>query len=267
MVKKKSWLIIGLILIFIFSINFYNDTKEVLSFENHYKYPWMVHKIAKDFLLLDLWEFPIMADPAQKQDFLFFLKVLQRKNNFQIWNYLSPRYLAAGFLIILREIMGKIFNLDTNMNVLPIPGTHQKSVKERLSKKDLKNNLARKFAGEKKDNEQSGFHFVYLFENEALLELSINPVHVLMHCGWVEKENGFFTARLAVYAKPRGNFGKSYLKMIMPFRRYIIYPVMMEVVKTKWLEVQPRKNGKQEVGENERNKNKKNAKCTKMRNR
>jgi len=176
--------------------------------------------------------------------FFFFLKVLRRKDNFQWRDFLSPRYLAAGFLIILRGIMGKIFNLDTKMNILPIPGSHQKSVKERLSKKDMEYNLSRKLMGEKEDNEQTGFCLVYVFAKEALWELSINPVHVLMHFGWVEKENGFYTARLAVYAKPRGNFGKFYLGMIMPFRRYIIYPEMLEKVKTKWLEAQPRKNNK-----------------------
>jgi hypothetical protein len=83
MVKKKVWLIIILILIIVFTINYNSETKEVLSFEHHYKFPWKVHKIAKDFHLLDLWEFPILANPAQKQDFQFFFNVLQRKSNFQ----------------------------------------------------------------------------------------------------------------------------------------------------------------------------------------
>jgi len=72
MIKKIVWLIIILILIIIFTINSNNEKKEVLSFEHHYKYPWKVHKIAKDFQLLDLWEFPILADPDQEQDFFFF---------------------------------------------------------------------------------------------------------------------------------------------------------------------------------------------------
>lgn len=244
MVKKIVWMIIILILIIIFTIKFSDEKKEVLSFEHHYKYPWMVHKIAKDFQLLDLWEFPILADPAQKQDFHLFLKVLQRKNNFQLRNFLSPRFLAVGFLIMLRGVLGKIFNLDANMNTLPIPGSHQKSVKERLSKKDMEANLATYFMEGKKNNGTSGFRLAYLFAREALWEISINPVHALMHFGWVEKESGFYTARLAVYAKPRGNFGKFYLEMIMPFRRYIIYPEMLEVVKKKWLEAQPMVNRK-----------------------
>lgn len=236
-------IIISLFLIFC-CISMHKCKKISLSLDDHHKSPWKVHKIAKDFQLLDLWEFPILADPDQGQDFLFFLKVLRRKDNFQWRDSPSPRYLAAGFLIILRGIMGRIFNLDTNMNVLPIPGSHQKSVKERLSKKDMQYNLSRKFMGEKKDNGQSGFRLVYLFAKEALWELSINPAHVLMHFGWVEKENGFYTARLAVYAKPRGNFGKFYLEMIMPFRRNIIYPEMLEKVKIKWLEAQLEKNRK-----------------------
>lgn len=244
MVKKIVLLIIILILIILFTINCNSEKKEALSFEHHYKYPWKVHKIAKDFKLLDLWEFPILADPAQKQDFHFFLKVLQRKSNFQWWNFLRPRFLAAGFLIMLRGILGKIFKLDAKMNTLPIPGSHEKSVKERLSKKDIEANLLTNFMEGRGKNGTSGFRLVYLFAREALWEISNNPVHALMHFSWVGKENGFYTARLAVYAKPRGNLGEFYLKMIIPFRRYIIYPEMMEVVKTKWLEAQPRKNRK-----------------------
>ncbi len=157
--------------------------REVLSYKDYYKYPWKVHKIAKDFQLPDLWEFPILADPDQNQDFLFFIEVLRRKDDLPWRSFLSLRFLMAGFLITLREILGKIFSLDTHVNVLPIPESQEISVKERLFEKDLEQNLAGKLMAEKTDNGKSGFRLVYMFEREALWELSINPVHILMHFG------------------------------------------------------------------------------------
>jgi SAM-dependent methyltransferase len=55
-----------------------------------------------------------------------------------------------------------------------------------------------------------------------------------MHLGWVHKYGNYHTAQLAVYAKPRGNFGEFYMQLIMPFRRVIVYPTMMEEVKRRW---------------------------------
>jgi hypothetical protein len=55
-----------------------------------------------------------------------------------------------------------------------------------------------------------------------------------MHLGWVHKYGNYYTAQLAVYAKPRGDFGEFYMQLIMPFRRVIVYPTMMEEVKKRW---------------------------------
>lgn len=67
-----------------------------------------------------------------------------------------------------------------------------------------------------------------------LIELSNNTVHVLMHAGWVHKSGNYYTAQLAVYAKPRGILGEFYMKLIMPFRHMIVYPAMIEEVKKRW---------------------------------
>ncbi len=69
-----------------------------------------------------------------------------------------------------------------------------------------------------------------------LIELLNNTVHALMHAGWVHKSGNYYTAQLAVYAKPRGAMGELYMNLIMPFRREIIYPVLMEEVKKRWEE-------------------------------
>jgi len=212
-----------------------NDRMQGINNKRHYDYPWKVHKIARDFKLLDVWEFQILADKTKNQNFRFFLKILQKKQSYNLKNYFSPRFLFAGFLFVLREFIGKTFSLDKDVNTLPIPGCKETSLRERLSKKDQKENLAEEeIKGNKKKH---GFRMVYLYETESLWELSNNTVHALMHLGWVHKYGNYYTAQLAVYAKTRGRLGSLYMKLIMPFRRRIVYPVLMNTVKSRWEEL------------------------------
>jgi hypothetical protein len=131
--------------------------------------------------------------------------------------------------------LGGIFGLDKNVNSLPIPGCKETSLKDRLSEEDLERSLAESVGEE--DQGKFTWRTVYFYENEMLTELSNNTVHVLMHWGWIHKSGNYFTTQLAVYAKPRGNLGEFYMKLIMPFRHAVIYPVLMEEVKKKWEEL------------------------------
>jgi len=192
-----------------------------VSNDIHNEHPWVVRRIAGDFELWDVWEFPLRADNSESEDFNSFCQVY--KDSFKELSGL------ASFLFKLRQRLGKVFGLDKNMNTLPIPGCEETSVRSRLSEED-----------EKRNREAIGdlppFQTVYLFEDERLDELSNDTVHGLMHIGWVKKEDRHYTARLAVYVKPRGRSGKMYLKLIEPFRHLIVYPAIMKMVRTKWEE-------------------------------
>jgi hypothetical protein len=231
---KKIMVVFLSPLIFLGSILYHipGTTNGPLDKKKHYSQPWKVHKIAKDFKLLDVWEFPILADNSKNQDLSLFLKVVQNRQKYDLKNGVSFRLLMAGVLVVLRNFMSKIFSIDKDVNTLPIPGCKETSLRERLSREDQKENLAEPEI--KGDEKERGFRAVYLYENECLWELSNNTVHALMHFGWVHKYDDYFTAQLAVYAKTRGWLGRVYMKLIMPFRRHIIYPAMMDYVKAKW---------------------------------
>jgi len=211
-----------------------DEDSKALSKKMHLSYPWKVHDIAKDFELLDVWEFPIMANKTQNQDFSLFLRVIQQSSKPSARSFFSIKFMIARFLVILRVFLGGIFGLDQNINSLPIPGCDETSLKDRLSVEDRNRSLAES-GGEGAPND-SIWRTVYLYENEMLTELSNNTVHALMHFGWVQKFGKFFTARLAVYAKPRGTLGEFYMRLIVPFRRAIIYPALMQEIKNKWEE-------------------------------
>jgi SAM-dependent methyltransferase len=218
------------VLFFFLAIAFSGHAQNIR--ETHYSHPWKVHEIAKDFELLDVWEFPILADKTRNQDFSLFLKIMQQPSKQNARSLFSIRHLTARFLVSLRVYLGKTVGLDNNINTLPIPGSTETSMRDRLSAADLKKSLADSI-GEGAQTEGI-WRTVYLYENEMLTEHSNDTVHALMHFGWVHKSENYYTAHLAVYAKPRGNLGDFYMNLIMPFRHVIVYPAMMEEVKKRW---------------------------------
>jgi SAM-dependent methyltransferase len=234
----RKILVLFLCLICIFSghsvnlFSAYQEASEPLNVKTHCAQPWKVHDIAKDFELLDVWEFPILADKSKGQDFSFFLEILQQRPKVKVRSFLSLRTLISRSLVLIRWLLGEILGLDKQVNTLPIPGCKETSLKDRLSAEERKRSVAK--IADEAGNNKFAWRTVYLYENEMLTELSNETAHALMHLGWIHKTGNFHTAQLAVYSKPRGDSGAFYMKLIMPFRRLFVYPALMDEVKTRW---------------------------------
>ena len=52
-------------------------------------------------------------------------------------------------------------------------------------------------------------------------------MHGVMHLGWVSDGDGGYRGQMAVLVKPNGLFGDAYMAAIRPFRRLIVYPLML----------------------------------------
>ncbi|MBN2039679.1 MAG: DUF2867 domain-containing protein [Spirochaetes bacterium] len=194
-----------------------------------YPHTWKVNEIAQDFTLWDIWEFPITADNSDRENFPVFEEVYWKG----IRNLMTSRTFA-GFLFSLRNVLSYVFPFDKNVDVLPIPGCREISVKERLNSEDLRKSMDTALFKERYP--EIIFSPVYFFENESLYEFSNNTVHGLLHLGWFKKDKKYYPPTITVYIKPRGIFGRSYLKMIEPFRHHIVYPTMLNIIKREWLE-------------------------------
>ena len=191
--------------------------------EVHEKAAWRVHEVAKDFQLLDVWQFPLEGGGDPGADFDALVRLLKAASA-------TPEKGAAAMLFRLRLWLGKVFGWDDEKRRLPIPGCEETSVRDRLPP-DLIDTARPDPAGE--------FEEVYRTDREALSEISNGTVHALMHLGWVEIEPGRFTGRMAVYVKPRGTLGRLYMGLITPFRLAIVYPAMMRHIGRRWLAARP----------------------------
>ncbi len=201
----------------------------MINKETHLARSWKVNEIANDFILWDVWEIPIVANNSRTENFQSFYGIA-----FETFKKMQTKTTLVGILFTLRFWISKIFPLDRNINTLQIQCCNETTVKIRLSSQDLEKSKAGKAI--RVNNIDLEFRPVYLFEDESMHELSNDTVHGLIHVGWIKKNDNYYTATLAIYVIPRGIYGKIYLKLIEPFRRHIVYPVIMKAIKEQWQE-------------------------------
>jgi hypothetical protein len=189
--------------------------------EDHCDPAWRVHALAQDFELLDVWRFPIRVGGhvpfARVVDFLAETQAAMR-----------DRPGLAASLFQFRTWLGRVFGWDDETRARPIPGSVEKSVRERLPG-----------VGERGDPiSTSGFQLVYLTEDEALRELQNATVHALLHLARVpldpQDPTGVWAPQMGVYVKRRGWLGRFYMALIGPFRHLIVYPTLMRTVAEAW---------------------------------
>ncbi len=206
----------------------------------HMSRPWRVHSLAADFALHDVWEFPIDADP-RRESFADFYRVFTEralrfdaKPLYSFWPRSSRDALhlfrmgALGVLIGVRRLLGRLFRWDHPAEPLAIPDHAESSVGERLSDEDRARNRS--------SGPRSGpfdFDTVYVFEHEALHEVSNKTIHALLHLSWVP-DGDRSQVWMAVYVKSRGWQSDAYMALIKPFRYAFVYPALIEHMVRTW---------------------------------
>jgi hypothetical protein len=80
------------------------------------------------------------------------------------------------------------------------------------------------------------FPFITILETdrEWAGELSNKTVDGVLHLGWVPDKDGSYRGQLAVLVKPHGRLGRVYLAGIAPFRRLIVYPMLLRDLERRW---------------------------------
>jgi hypothetical protein len=191
--------------------------------------PWRIREIVPDFTLEDVWALPVEGGADD------FPKLLETIGS------LDPTHAdsrATRLLWQLRDRLGAWFKLgrirvpaegssDPPVGRLPIPGTRETSLTERLPE-DLRNTATDEDFG------SLPFAPLYRTEVEAAAELSNQTVHGVAHLAWVDRGEGRYQGQMAVYVKPRGLFGRGYMALIKPARYLIVYPALMRQFERSW---------------------------------
>jgi hypothetical protein len=74
---------------------------------------------------------------------------------------------------------------------------------------------------------------LYLFDEEALLEIANKTIHALLHVSF-DDDGGVATPLLAIYVKSRGWMSAPYMALIAPFRHTIVYPAWFRSIAAHW---------------------------------
>jgi hypothetical protein len=77
------------------------------------------------------------------------------------------------------------------------------------------------------------FKIVYVFENEALSEVRNATVHAFS-CFALRRTMGDYRLYWAIYVKPIGSWTSTYMRVIDPFRRAMVYPAVIHRVQSEW---------------------------------
>ncbi len=189
-----------------------------LPLDSHRVHGWRIDAIAPDFELLDVWRTPMSGGPDQLPDAIACVDAIDPSQ--------GSRPSATRALFRLREWLGRVFGWDRQVNALPIPGCEEASLRDRLPEHER---------APLPPPQDSPFAFrpVYRDHREAIQELSNDTVHAVMHLSWVPQDEGY-RAHMAVYVKHRGRLGRFYMRLIAPFRHFIVYPAMMRRFGALW---------------------------------
>jgi hypothetical protein len=188
----------------------------------HGAHPWRIQQLAPDFIVEDVWTLPTCGGVG---DFPILLDV------FANLDFPSSTSLPTRVLWGTRDLLGRWFDLGridgtaAGTERLPIPGTRETSLAERLPD-DLRGTADAVIA--------PPFTALYRTDDEYAAELSNRTVHAVLHLAWVEQGDGRYRGQMAVYVKPRGRFGQAYMAFIKPFRYLIVYPALMRHIERAW---------------------------------
>ena len=189
---------------------------------------WRIRDIVSDFTLEDVWALPVHGGA---EDFPALLQTMRSLDPAQgslptrvLW---KARYLLGSWFGLGRTSFPTGGGADDAEAGLPIPGTSEASLRDRLPD-DLVDTATDVDFG------STPFEPLYCTDVEFAAEMSNQTVHGVLHLAWVETGESRYQGQMAVYVKPRGQFGKAYMAFIKPFRYLIVYPALLVQIERAW---------------------------------
>ena len=187
----------------------------------HTAQPWLIHKIAPDFRLEDVWALPTPGGPEGFRTLVFVLEDTDFEHD-------APP--VARALWALRGKLGTVLGLDRARSGLD---ARVASLRSRLPADVLE--ATRQHEREQgQEDGRSPFTFLYQLDNERAAEIANRTMHGVLHLGWVPDDEGGWRGQMAILVKPNGGLGIAYMALIKPFRYWIIYPALLRSFERRW---------------------------------
>jgi uncharacterized protein DUF2867 len=176
----------------------------------HLDHPWLVHTLAPDFELLDVWRFDAGGRSVALDELVA-----------SFWE--AAGGIGGSLLGRARLVLGRVFGWDDHDFSRAIPGCRERSLAERLTPAERA--VSRAPADVPSPLAAVKVRTVYVLRDEALYEVSNDTIHALIHCAVADGE-----PTLAVYIKSRGVLSRLYMAAIGPLRHAVVYPALVRRV-------------------------------------
>jgi hypothetical protein len=183
--------------------------------------PLRVHSFLSDVPLHDVWaiHLPAYRDGVTLSEFLSRTK----KDGRSAADAELKRFpLAARALFGLRFFLGRIFRLEAEPK-----DASAASFCNRLTAEDRAQSLVAPGAPD------GLFRMVYRFENEQLVEVQNRTVHGAALSALARGADGY-RFYFAVFVRERGWITALYMRLIDPFRKWVIYPELLKKIRASW---------------------------------
>jgi hypothetical protein len=177
--------------------------------------PLRVHSFLRDVPLHDVWAVDL---PGGREG----ITLLEFRSRSGAGRTEDIPY-ATKALLQLRFLLGRIFRLDT-----PKPGEKSASYIRLLNKADRVGSLV------PPGSKDGFFDVIYVFQNEMLLEIINATVHAFS-AQTLTRTSAGYRLYWAIYVKPVRWITPAYMALIDPFRRWIVYPQILDKVREQWI--------------------------------
>jgi hypothetical protein len=175
------------------------------------------HSLLADVPLHDVWR--VDLDGGGPGRTLVDLRALVLPGN------LTAASRPARLLFGLRAWLGRVFGWDRDSSQGP-----GHSFLERLSPEDRESSLVAPGTPE------GPFRVLFVSPREAISEARNATVHAFSVFALVER-SGDYQLYWAIYVRPVGRITRWYMRLIDPFRRWIIYPAILRHIRAAWSEL------------------------------
>ena len=173
-----------------------------------------VHSLLADVPLHDVWRVDLEDGGPDRT-------VLDLRRCFST-DTATTASLPVRALFALRRALGDVFGWDEAK-----PEWERESYVHRLTDSDRERSIVPPGSAD------GFFKTIYVFPNEALNEARNATVHAFLCYALTPSPNGY-RMYWAIYVKPVGVLTPLYMGLIDPFRRWIVYPAILDRVKRAW---------------------------------
>ncbi len=172
------------------------------------------HSLLADIPLHDVWAVELSGG-APGHTIVDVRRLLSLEN-------LTAANAAIRFFFGLRTWLGRIFGWDREP-----PHASRESFLQRLSATDRECSLVAP------GTPDGPFRVLFVSPRESISEIQNSTVHAFSVFALVERSAGY---RLywGIYVRPVGRITGWYMRLIDPFRRFIIYPAALRTVRAAW---------------------------------